>query len=132
MYIGWSLDTSGRSCTVPATSTTAPLLAVCACQPYPNTQSDGSVEDDTSWKSSGPRQWGWTSCEWVEEELLLSCCDLQVVAAARSGHYAVGYELNLWLVLWSRMRALYHGVSKQTEFHRHDLWKVNGEQSLSV
>ena len=69
---------------------------------------------------------------WVEEELLLSCCDLQVVAAARSGHYAVGYELNLWLVLWSRMRALYHGVSKQTEFHRHDLWKVNGEQSLSV
>ena len=98
---------------------------VCACQPYPNTQSDGSVEDDTSWKSSGPRQWGWTSCEWVEEELLLSCCDLQVVAAARSGHYAVGYELNLWLVLCRAMRALYHGVSKQTEFHRHDLWKVN-------
>ena len=48
-----------------------------------------------------------------------------MTAAARSGHYAVGYELNLWLVLWSRMRALYNGVSKQTEFHRQDLWKVN-------
>ena len=48
----------------------------------------------------------------------------QVIAAATAGHYAVGYELNLWLVLWSRVRALYHGVNRQTEFHRQDLWKV--------
>lgn len=43
---------------------------------------------------------------------------------AEKGHYAVGYELNLWLVLYSRWRALVRGVNHSTEFHRKDLWKV--------
>ena len=38
-------------------------------------------------------------------------------AAWKSG----GPNQRLWLVLWSRMRALYNGVSKQTEFHRQDI-----------
>ena len=49
---------------------------------------------------------------------------LQVIAAAKQGHYAVGYELNLWLVLYSRWKAFISGVHKRTEFHRKDLWKV--------
>ena len=47
-----------------------------------------------------------------------------VIALARQGHYAVGYELNLWLVLYSRWRALVSGVHSTTEFHRRNLWKV--------
>ena len=50
--------------------------------------------------------------------------NLQVIAAAKQGHYAVGYELNPWLVLYSRWKALIGGVHKRTEFHRKDLWKV--------
>ena len=50
---------------------------------------------------------------------------LQVIAAAKQGHYAVGYELNLWLVLYSRWKAFTNGVHKRTEFYRKDLWKVN-------
>ena len=49
---------------------------------------------------------------------------VQVIALARDGHYAVGYELNIWLVLYSRLKALVGGVSSRTEFHRKDLWKV--------
>lgn len=48
-----------------------------------------------------------------------------VIAAAKQGHYSVGYELNPWLVLFSKMKALLSGVHKSTEFHRKDLWKVN-------
>lgn len=48
-----------------------------------------------------------------------------VIAAAKEGHYAVGYELNIWLVLYSRLKALLSGVHNQTEFHKKDLWKVN-------
>ena len=50
--------------------------------------------------------------------------NIQVIAAAKQGHYAVGYDLNLWLVLYSRWKALISGVHKRTEFHRKDLWKV--------
>lgn len=48
----------------------------------------------------------------------------QVIAAAKEGHYAVGYELNVWLVLYSRLKALVSGVHGRTEFHKKDLWKV--------
>lgn len=48
----------------------------------------------------------------------------QVIALAKEGHYTVGYELNLWLVLYSRWRALWSGVYHNTEFHRRNLWKV--------
>ena len=58
---------------------------------------------------------------------VVTCLTLlvQVIALAKQGHYAVGYELNLWLVLYSRLRALWSGVHSNTEFHRRDLWKVS-------
>ena len=57
---------------------------------------------------------------------------MQVIAAAKAGHYAVGYELNIWLVLYSRWKALISGVHKRTEFHKKDLWKVTNYFVLSV
>ncbi|EDV94573.1 ATP synthase subunit C lysine N-methyltransferase [Drosophila grimshawi] len=36
-----------------------------------------------------------------------------------------GVELNPWLVYYSRLAALRHGVSKQSSFFRRDLWKFN-------
>ena len=47
---------------------------------------------------------------------------MQVIALAQKGHYAVGYELNPWLVLYSRWAALRKGVRHSTEFHRIDFW----------
>ena len=47
-----------------------------------------------------------------------------MIALAKQGHYAVGVELNLWLVLYSRWKALWSGVHRDTQFHRKDLWKV--------
>ena len=35
-----------------------------------------------------------------------------VIAAAKQGMHATGYELNRWLVWWSRWRALREGVSR--------------------
>ncbi len=55
---------------------------------------------------------------------LLHLCVLEVIAAAKEGHYAVGYELNVWLVMYSKWRAILSGVHANTEFHKHDLWKV--------
>lgn len=48
---------------------------------------------------------------------------LKVIALAKAGHKAVGVELNLWLVLWSRLLALYHKVD--TKFYWKNLWKVH-------
>jgi hypothetical protein len=48
-----------------------------------------------------------------------------VVAAAKAGVYSVGYELNPWLVLYSKFNALVNGVYHHTEFHVKDLFKVN-------
>ena len=48
----------------------------------------------------------------------------QVVAAAKAGVYSVGYELNPWLVLYSKFNALVNGVYHHTEFHVKDLFKV--------
>ena len=56
---------------------------------------------------------------------------LQVIALAKEGHCAVGYELNLWLVLYSRIRALLSGVHHKTEFHWRNLWKVSLSLSLT-
>lgn len=48
-----------------------------------------------------------------------------VISLAKEGHYAIGYELNLWLVLISRVSSIYNGVYRNTEFHRKDLWQVD-------
>ena len=40
------------------------------------------------------------------------------------GHQAVGYELNPWLVLYSRWRAYRSGVYGSAKFYCKNLWKV--------
>ncbi|XP_026697575.1 protein N-lysine methyltransferase FAM173B isoform X2 [Athene cunicularia] len=47
-----------------------------------------------------------------------------VIAAAKRGFKAVGYELNPWLVWYSRYRAWRDGVHKNTRFYISDLWKM--------
>ncbi|TDG42927.1 hypothetical protein AWZ03_010632 [Drosophila navojoa] len=50
-----------------------------------------------------------------------------VVAAAQhaQGLKADGVELNPWLIYYSRLAAIRHGVGQQTSFFRRDLWKFN-------
>lgn len=48
-----------------------------------------------------------------------------ITAAAKHGCIAHGVELNTWLVQYSRLSALCHGVSKRIRFHQRDLWKFN-------
>jgi hypothetical protein len=48
-----------------------------------------------------------------------------VVAAAQRGVRSVGYELNFWLVLYSRVRALWRGVGHLATFKRQDMWKAD-------
>ncbi|XP_075272930.1 ATP synthase subunit C lysine N-methyltransferase isoform X3 [Opisthocomus hoazin] len=47
-----------------------------------------------------------------------------VIAAAKRGFEAVGYELNPWLVWYSRYRAWRDGVHQNTKFYISDLWKM--------
>lgn len=51
-------------------------------------------------------------------------CDI-FIAAAKNGLIADGVELNTWLVQYSRLSALYHGVYKRTAFYQKDLWKFD-------
>ncbi|XP_065608136.1 ATP synthase subunit C lysine N-methyltransferase isoform X2 [Cyrtonyx montezumae] len=48
-----------------------------------------------------------------------------VIAAAKRGFEAVGYELNPWLVWYSRYRAWRDGVHHNAKFYISDLWKVS-------
>uniref|UniRef100_A0A8C6EB08 ATP synthase c subunit lysine N-methyltransferase n=1 Tax=Moschus moschiferus TaxID=68415 RepID=A0A8C6EB08_MOSMO len=47
-----------------------------------------------------------------------------VIAAAKEGFTAVGYELNPWLVWYSRYRAQREGVQASARFYISDLWKM--------
>lgn len=47
-----------------------------------------------------------------------------MIAAAKEGFPAVGYELNPWLVWYSRYRAWREGVHGSARFYISDLWKV--------
>uniref|UniRef100_A0A4W2H822 ATP synthase c subunit lysine N-methyltransferase n=1 Tax=Bos indicus x Bos taurus TaxID=30522 RepID=A0A4W2H822_BOBOX len=47
-----------------------------------------------------------------------------VIAAAKEGFTAVGYELNPWLVWYSRYRARREGVQASARFYISDLWKM--------
>ena len=50
---------------------------------------------------------------------------LQVIAIAKElGQRAVGFELNPWLVAYSRLQAWWSGFSHLTEFYVKDMWKV--------
>ncbi|XP_070630957.1 ATP synthase subunit C lysine N-methyltransferase isoform X2 [Bos indicus] len=55
-----------------------------------------------------------------------------VIAAAKEGFTAVGYELNPWLVWYSRYRARREGVQASARFYISDLWKVTFSQYSNV
>ncbi|XP_077165945.1 ATP synthase subunit C lysine N-methyltransferase isoform X2 [Paroedura picta] len=55
-----------------------------------------------------------------------------VIAAAKVGFKAVGYELNPWLVWYSRYHAWKAGVHHNAKFYVSDLWKVNFSQFTNV
>ncbi|XP_032193658.1 ATP synthase subunit C lysine N-methyltransferase isoform X9 [Mustela erminea] len=55
-----------------------------------------------------------------------------VIAAAKAGFRAVGYELNPWLVWYSRYRAWREGVQDSAQFYISDLWKVTFSQYSNV
>ncbi|KAL0966109.1 hypothetical protein UPYG_G00291040 [Umbra pygmaea] len=55
-----------------------------------------------------------------------------VIAAAKKGFRAVGFELNPWLVWYSRYRAWREGVHNSTSFQISDLWKVSFAQYSNV
>uniref|UniRef100_A0A8C2S6S7 ATP synthase subunit C lysine N-methyltransferase n=1 Tax=Capra hircus TaxID=9925 RepID=A0A8C2S6S7_CAPHI len=55
-----------------------------------------------------------------------------VIAAAKEGFTAVGYELNPWLVWYSRYRAWREGVQASARFYISDLWKVTFSQYSNV
>ncbi|XP_006802828.1 ATP synthase subunit C lysine N-methyltransferase [Neolamprologus brichardi] len=55
-----------------------------------------------------------------------------VIAAAKHGFHASGFELNPWLVWYSRYRAWREGVYRSTSFHISDLWKVSFAQYSNV
>lgn len=55
-----------------------------------------------------------------------------VIAAAKRGFQASGFELNPWLVWYSRYKALREGVHRSTSFHISDLWKVSFAQYSNV
>nr|XP_033785707.1 ATP synthase subunit C lysine N-methyltransferase isoform X2 [Geotrypetes seraphini] len=57
---------------------------------------------------------------------------LVVIAAAKEGFQAVGFELNPWLVWYSRYRAWREGVHHNTSFFMLDLWKVSFSQYTNV
>ncbi|XP_039380032.1 ATP synthase subunit C lysine N-methyltransferase isoform X3 [Mauremys reevesii] len=50
--------------------------------------------------------------------------NIQVIAAAKEGFKAVGYELNPWLVWYSRYRAWREGMHHNAKFYISDLWKM--------
>lgn len=55
-----------------------------------------------------------------------------VIAAAKQGFRAVGYELNPWLVWYSRYRARQQGVHHNARFYISDIWKVNFSEFNNV
>ncbi|XP_062285254.1 ATP synthase subunit C lysine N-methyltransferase [Scomber scombrus] len=55
-----------------------------------------------------------------------------VIAAAKHGFKASGFELNPWLVCYSRYKAWREGVHHSTSFHISDLWKVSFAQYSNV
>lgn len=65
------------------------------------------------------------SCYGVVKMIITRLYLLKVIEAAKAGYNAVGYELNPWLVVYSKLNSCYHGVYKNTSFHCKDIWKVS-------
>ncbi|XP_051989654.1 ATP synthase subunit C lysine N-methyltransferase-like [Xyrauchen texanus] len=55
-----------------------------------------------------------------------------VIAAAKRGFKAAGFELNPWLVWYSRYKAWREGVQHSTSFYISDLWKVSFSEYTNV
>ncbi|XP_033112423.1 ATP synthase subunit C lysine N-methyltransferase-like [Anneissia japonica] len=55
-----------------------------------------------------------------------------VIDAAKHGYKSTGYELNPWLVWYSKLSAARNGVSKNAHFYRTDLWKTDLSNSQNV
>ncbi|XP_066927618.1 ATP synthase subunit C lysine N-methyltransferase-like [Clytia hemisphaerica] len=51
-----------------------------------------------------------------------------VFSAAKNGYQATGYELNPWLVLYSKISARMQNLWPNAKFERKDLWKVDYKQ----
>lgn len=68
-------------------------------------------------------RFGARCCWYIESTYILLA--LQVIAAAKHGFRASGFELNPWLVWYSRLKAWREGVHRSTSFHISDLWKVS-------
>ncbi|KAF4089756.1 hypothetical protein AMELA_G00069650 [Ameiurus melas] len=68
------------------------------------------------WDSCGHWKWRWTDRHSRSEE----------------GFRSVGFELNPWLVWYSRYRAWKQGVHCHTSFYISDLWKVSFAQYSNV
>ena len=47
-----------------------------------------------------------------------------ILELAKCGIHGSGYELNYWLVLWSKLCAISKGVNKVAQFQRRNLWNV--------
>ncbi|XP_054771990.2 ATP synthase subunit C lysine N-methyltransferase-like [Lytechinus pictus] len=48
-----------------------------------------------------------------------------VIEGAKQGYHGVGYELNPWLVWYSRIASRQAGMKHRTSFHRTNLWNVD-------
>ncbi|XP_043364406.1 ATP synthase subunit C lysine N-methyltransferase isoform X1 [Dermochelys coriacea] len=57
---------------------------------------------------------------------------IKVIAAAKEGFKAVGYELNPWLVWYSKYCAWREGMHHNAKFYISDLWKVSFSQYTNV
>ncbi|XP_071965012.1 ATP synthase subunit C lysine N-methyltransferase-like [Antedon mediterranea] len=55
-----------------------------------------------------------------------------VIDAAKRGYNATGYELNPWLVWYSKITAVRERVKGNTNFYRNDLWKTDLSQYDNV
>ena len=61
----------------------------------------------------------------------IKVCDLGsgdgrlVLELAKAGIHSYGYELNVWLVMWSKLGVYYGGVKNVAHFRRENLWRVN-------
>ncbi|KAL7297714.1 hypothetical protein TKK_0008750 [Trichogramma kaykai] len=55
-----------------------------------------------------------------------------VIAAAKAGFKADGVELNQWLIRYSKLSALFNGVSSKTNFFRKDLFQFNMQKYNNV
>nr|XP_039268235.1 ATP synthase subunit C lysine N-methyltransferase-like isoform X1 [Styela clava] len=55
-----------------------------------------------------------------------------VLEAARNGFTASGYELNPWLVFYSKVKAFRLGLSSKATFVRRDLWKTDFQKYENV